>query len=152
MYCDPKTMGCDEKRFMRVSYMNIDMGLYLKFSTLESGRPSGCSGLERSSWLENMKDEAKSSEKNSLMSDRNSEHPSGCLLNTDQSDEQNKMREVVETFADSNQMWIKEFTAVFEKMLENGYQAENKNSVLLSAPSRWMGFKCSCAGCAVDVS
>ena len=137
---------------MRVSYMNIDMGLYLKFSTLESGRPSGCSGLEQTSWLENMKDEKRSSDRNSLMSDRNSDHPSGCELNTDQADERNKMHEVVEVFADSNQVWIQEFTAVFEKMLKNGYHMEKKDSALLSAPTGWMGIKCSRTGCEVNVS
>ena len=59
---------------------------------------------------------------------------------------------MVDTFADSNQVWIEEFTAVFEKMLENGYQTENKDFLLLSAPTGWMGVKYSRAGGAVYVS
>lgn len=48
--------------FLAASMMNVDMGLYLNFTVDEGdesgmghGRPQGCEGLNRQSWLDNLK-------------------------------------------------------------------------------------------------
>ena len=137
LYCDPSTDNCNEKRFMSVSYMNIDMGLYFKFSSLPSGRPSGCSGLQRNSWLSNDKKSNQKEVKKTVENGRNSDVPHGCLLNDDDADGTLTMHEVVEIYAESNQAFINDFTAAFEKMMDNGYG----DSGLNLAPSGWMGLK-----------
>ena len=95
---------------MQTSYLNVDMGLYLKFETDNtSGRPIGCSGFTNPVWLQNKK--------------RESDEPHGCPLN-DAKDEQGLvMHEIVELFANNQQLWINEFIEAFEKMQENGYES-----------------------------
>ena len=92
--------------------------------------------------MEFQKNKSTSRDKNSLWNDRNSNSPHGCPLNEDPADGELKMHDVVELYADNNQIFIDDFTAVFEKMLENGYQKED----LISSPTGWMG-KCTGSGC-----
>ena len=93
---------------MQTSYLNVDMGLFLKFDTDQtSGRPIGCSGLKNTRWLENKK--------------RESDVPHGCSLNQALDESGMKMHEIVELFAKDSQLWINEFILVFQKMQENGY-------------------------------
>ena len=113
-FCNPLTDGrnCTSLRFMQTSYLNVDMGLFLKFDTDEmSGRPIGCSGLKNIRWLENKK--------------RESDVPHGCPLNEALDDSGLKMHEIVELFAKDKQLWINEFILVFQKMQENGYEPGN---------------------------
>ena len=52
---------------------------------------------------------------------------SGCGLNEDLTEGGGKMHEVIEQYAADNQLFINEFSAVFHKMLENGYQVGSSN-------------------------
>ena len=52
---------------------------------------------------------------------------SGCGLNEDLTEGGDKMHEVIEQYAADNQLFINEFSAVFHKMLENGYQVGSAN-------------------------
>ena len=95
---------------MQTSYLNVDMGLFLKFDTDKlTGRPNGCSGLSNPRWLGNQI--------------RESDVPHGCPLNQARDDNGDKMHEIVELFARNSQLWINEFMVVFQKMQENGYKA-----------------------------
>ena len=144
------------------SYMNIDMGLYVKFNVTPGdeegfgqGRPTGCRGLNRNDWLENLgfrsgkvdntpissydpsnyleftsypavDNELAHTRYSDVVVRRNDsviERFSGCHLNDDVVENGEKMNEIFETFANDNQLWVNEFVAVFQKMLENGYQA-----------------------------
>ena len=43
---------CPEfSKFMSISMLNPDMGLYLSFDVHRSGRPQGCSGMKKPSWI-----------------------------------------------------------------------------------------------------
>ena len=164
------------------SYMNIDMGLYVKFDVeagdedgFGQGRPTGCSGLKRPDWVQNKgwrpgkddpqgKNVLKSFDSrtyldftsngvkgNDVASTRYSDvlpgkRFSGCPLNDDLVDEGNeKMYEVFESFAKDNQLWVNEFVAVFQKMLENGYQPGNEkgNDELIVSDVPWQEITCS---------
>ena len=115
---------------MQSSYLNVDMGLFLKFGTNQtSGRPIECSGFNNRRWLENKR--------------RNSGAPHGCPLNDAMDTSGLKMHEIVQLFADDQQTWIDEFAAVFQKMQENGYDA----GTLSSAPPNWQGLTCNNKGC-----
>ena len=58
---EPDKFNCTMPMFGSRSYMNIDMGLYLKFDVdagdvqtgRGQGRPTGCSGLNRPDWIQN---------------------------------------------------------------------------------------------------
>ena len=127
------------------SFFNVDIGLYRKFEIVEEefgqGRPTGCDGLNRADWMDNKRhrngDEWNTSKvldfnpesKNSVAENRLSDviagKPfSGCSLNDDVVG-QEIMHEIIEEFANNNQIWVNEFVAAFQKMLENGYQAQN---------------------------
>ena len=130
-FCNPETdrSNCTHLRFMQSSYLNVDMGLFLKFNTVStSGRPTGCKGLSNNKWLQNKR--------------RNS-GPHGCPLNDAIDESGLKIHEIVQLFADDLQVWINEFVAVFQKMQENGYVAGS----LASAPSNWQGLRCNNRAC-----
>ena len=106
------------------------MGLFLKFDTDDTtGRPKGCSGLNRPQWLAN------NWRINSALH--------GCPLNDAMDDSGLKMHEIVEKYAADNQAWINEFVPVFQKMQENGYAA----GTLAPAPNNWQGLQCNNWGC-----
>ena len=106
------------------------MGLFLKFDTDEaSGRPAGCSGLNDEKWLENRR--------------RQPKNPNGCPLNDAMDISGLKMHEIVEAFAEDQQLWINEFVPVFQKMQENGYGSGS----LSSSPNGWQGLICSKRDC-----
>ena len=113
-FCNPNTdnQNCSSLRFMQTSYLNVDMGLYRKFETdNSSGRPTGCTGFNNPMWLQNRK--------------RESDVPHGCPLNDARDENRMAMHEIVELFANNQQLWIDEFLTVFEKMQENGYGSES---------------------------
>ena len=107
---------------MQSSYLNADMGLFLKFSTDEAtGRPIGCSGFTKPNWLANKVRLSR---------------PHNCPLNDAMDDDSGlKMHEIVEAFAKDNQAWVDEFVPVFQKMQENGYASDT----LTAAPNNWQG-------------
>lgn len=130
-FCNPATdrHNCAMPRFMQSSYLNVDMGLFLKFNTDgTSGRPTGCSGLNKAKWLRNW----------SRFSGLH-----GCPLNDAMDADGSKMHEIVEEFANDNQQWVNEFTAVFQKMQENGYTSLD----LSPAPNNWQGLSCNAWNC-----
>ena len=130
-FCNPATdrHNCAMPRFMQSSYLNVDMGLFLKFNTdSTSGRPTGCSGLNNAKWLQNKR----------RVSDLH-----GCPLNDAMDADGSKMHEIVEEFANDNQLWVNEFTAVFQKMQENGYDSGD----LSPAPNNWQGLHCNSWNC-----
>ena len=168
--------------------MNIDMGLYIKFNVTPGnedgygqGRPTGCSGLNRADWLENLvyrrgkvpgipvasydpSNYLDFSSKNTIDNDMAStrysdvvvrdgdvvviERFSGCPPNDDVVENGEKMYEIFETFANDNQLWVNEFVAVFQKMLENGYQPGNEkgNRELKESEIPWKEITCSNSG------
>ena len=153
---------------MARSYLNNDMGLYVKFDTDEHGRPSGCSGLNRKEWLDNMQYRSGtkfgwkdvmpqySPETYLQYSSYNIKHSfvmnarfsdvvpgkrfSGCPLNDAKDEHGTEMYKIVEEFANDQQLWINEFTTVFQKMNENG------NTDLTVASTIWQGLQCKING------
>ena len=126
--CDPTKdrFNCSRPEFMQSSYLNSDMGLFLKFDTDETtGRPIGCSGLNNRMWLSNQR--------------RLVKEPHGCPLNDALDVSGLKMHEIVEEFANDEQAWINEFVPVFQKMQENGYNDES----LTTSPNTWQGLICN---------
>ena len=116
---------------MQSSYLNADMGLFLKFDADETtGRPIGCSGLNSQKWLSNKW--------------RHPRKAHDCPLN-DLIDDQSgmEMHEIVESFANDQQTWISDFVPAFQKMQENGYDSEN----LITSPDGWQGLACNNRGC-----
>ena len=51
--------------------------------------------------------------------------PHGCPVNDARDENRMAMHEIVELFANNQQLWIDEFLTVFEKMQENGYGSES---------------------------
>lgn len=150
---------------MARSYLNNDMGLYVKFNTDPNGRPSGCSGLNRTGWLDNdlqrsgdklpkyspetyleygskdMRQQLVGNAKYSdVVHDDLGKSFSGCPLNDAQDEDGTPMYEIVEEFAHDQQLWINEFTTVFQKMNENG------NTDLTVASTIWQGLQCKING------
>ena len=130
--CNPETdrMNCSRPAFMQSSYLNSDMGLFLKFDIDEkTGRPKGCSGLNDQAWLANKRRQVKK--------------PHGCPLNEAMDNSGIKMHEIVEKFANDEQEWINEFVPAFEKMQENGYTSGS----LSTSPNTWQGLICNNNNC-----
>ena len=130
--CDPENdrRNCSMPSFMQTSYLNSDMGLFLKFDTdAKSGRPKGCSGLNDQNWLTNKR--------------RQPKKPHGCPLNNAMDNSGLKMHEIVQKFADDEQAWINEFVPTFQKMQENGYLPGS----LSTSPNTWQGLKCNNNNC-----
>jgi len=121
---------CSELKFLTTSYLQSDMGLFLKFDTDEAtGRPTGCSGFNSPRWLANRWREPRK--------------PNGCPLNDAMDESGLKMHEVVDLFAEDQQLWINEFVPAFEKMQENGYAS----GALTASPSGWEGLICNHRKC-----
>jgi len=115
---------CADFVFMRINMLSPDVGLFFNFTVDETGRPRGCAGLDDATrWLENR--------------DRHSQLVS-CELNTAQADNQLNMAEVMQLYADDNQVWVQDFMQVFQTMLENGVDEQQ----LVSAPQAWFSAKC----------
>lgn len=174
--------NCTMPKFLAGAMMNVDMGLYLDFQIEEGeasgfghGRPKGCEGLNRKSWLENWKKRPGADLPKDVSFDVNtylqystkgtSGHKdiahnkqsdmlqgkrfSGCGLNEDLTEGGDKMHEVIEQYAADNQLFVKEFSAVFHKMLENGYQEGNakQNDPLKQHDWEWAPVRCKRKWC-----
>ena len=110
----------------RSAYLNVDMGLYIKFETVpfnsgenkEWGKPVECgqnqkNGKEQWRYL-------------------------GCPLNNDKDEKTDKeMHTIIDEFANDNQEWVDQFAKVFVKMLENGYG----NKQLKTSTVDWQNLK-----------
>ena len=51
-------------------------------------------------------------------------------MNEDLTEGGDEMHEVIEQYAADNQLFVNEFSAVFHKMLENGYQVGRANNFI----------------------
>ena len=62
------------------------------------------------------------------------------------------MHQVFEEFASDNQMFVKEFVQVFQKMINNGYQEGNnkENEALISSDWDWVKIRCNQDFCMVQ--
>ena len=132
--CDPETdkRNCSMPSFMQTSYLNSDIGLFLKFDTdAKSGRPKGCSGFKDQKWLSNQR--------------RQIGNPHGCPLNDAMDNSGLMMHEIVEKFASDEQAWINEFAPAFQKMQENGYNLGS----LSTSPNTWQGLMCNNNNCKI---
>ena len=127
-FCTPKTNreNCTSLEFLNIVYLSSDIGLFLQFDTdPETGRPRGCSGLNNRAWLENQVQVSGEPQNNPARLKNgipDTSVPHGCPMNAMMDEDGNKMHEIVELFASSNQLWIDEFIVVFQKMQENGYK------------------------------
>ena len=166
--------------------MNVDVGLLVKFDVSQGdangmgqGRPTGCAGLNRDSWLSNARFRPGEQFKtepvpapfnentyldysskfvrgihlgNARYSDVvGGERFSGCPLNMDLAENGQKMHEIVEEYAADNNKFVQDFSAVFQKMIGNGYQAGNAkgNQVLQSSSWDWVNLRCDAKTCFV---
>ena len=185
-WCDVATdkFDCSEPGFMAANMMNVDMGLYVDFDIIEGdengvghGRPTGCEGLNRQSWLDNDKIrrgkvypkvqlpvyteegylDYSSKKMNGVGSPKHSDviagkRFSGCGLNTDPAGpNQETMHEMVEEYASDNSLFIQDFSAVFKKMISNGYHSGNKmnNNALQDSSWAWVNMRCQEAHCII---
>ena len=133
-------------------------------------RPSGCEGLNRESWLSavarrpGLVDErgrlpffteegyldysSIGTNGNDIVHNRLSDvipgkRFSGCGLNTDVTESGLKMHEVVEKYASDNDVFLQDFSTVYQKMLQNGYQENNeKGNQELNAGWEWVNMRC----------
>ena len=62
------------------------------------------------------------------------------------------MHQVFEEFASDNQMFVKEFVQVFQKMIANGYHEGNakKNDALTLSKWDWVKIRCNADFCMVQ--
>ena len=119
----PRQPACEPySNFQHTSMFNVDMGLNLKFETNEDGRPVGCPGMTQD-WINNKHALSEIVE---------------CELNDEPADADHTMAEMVELFARDNDAWVKEFTQVYGKMMENGVEKGD----LEVASSAWMDAVC----------
>ena len=185
LVCDPKTdeFNCTVPVFMRASMMNVDIGLFAKFDVstgdkngVGHGRPTGCTGLNRESWLANerlrpgtvhVSDPLPTFDEANYL-DYSSKHMpgkmvanarfsdvvagqqfSGCPLNMDLAENGQEMHQIVQEYGRDNNLFVRDFSAVFQKMIENGYQAGNSNGNDQLKPSnwQWVNLRCNSKTC-----
>ena len=108
----------EQKHFLRTSMLSPDIGLYIDFASDKDGRPTGCSGMDDSTWLKNK--------------DRFSA-VTACPPNEAPAGDGNTMAEVMELYARDNAVWVDDFMKVFTKMLANGVDAAN----MVASPTGW---------------
>lgn len=166
---------------MQANMMNVDMGLYVQFDVNEGdsngighGRPAGCQGLNRKSWLDNEKFRPGMAFKKGMLpvfteedyldysskklrgvgSPRFSDvvagkRFSGCGLNTNPAGNQQTMHEVFEEYAADNSLFIQDFSSVFQKMISNGYKSgnTNNNNALQESTWPWVNMRCGKRNC-----
>ena len=137
------------------------------------GRPTGCSGFDREDWRENLKrrpgivhekkildvqysDEGYLDYSSKKMNGRFISHArhstvipgnrfSGCGFNTDEAENGQTWKEIVEEYASDNDAFIQDFSDVFQKMMENGYQIGNSkgNQELTKSTWIWVNMRCN---------
>ena len=108
------------KEFMKLSQLSVDIGLFYKFETDINGRPTGCPGMDNQDWVNNYE---KFSGKTS------------CPLNDAPAAVGMSMADVMKLYAGDNNVWVKDFMAVYQDMLENGVYQED----LVDSPRQWFG-------------
>ena len=112
MQCQPDCVGQIQNRERALS---SDVGFYRKFQVHESGRPMGCPAFDD----------------RFLAGQRANSDIVDCGLE-DFAPEGQPLYQIVEEMAASNADMMKDFLPGFEKMLENGYTANELNPVDLS--------------------
>ena len=111
--------------------MNAEAGLYFKFDEV-NGIPTNCPGLEdfnMDTWTN----------ENLHKDDRRRAFQMACPLNDRKLPESDKsVSEIIQDYADDQDLWIGEFMQAFEKMVANGYD----DSALTLAPNSWDKVQC----------
>ena len=109
--------SCDEDCTLQTDnkerYLGPDMGFYFKWQINGQGLPRGCPGFE--------------DRRGRGMSDRDFRKKGMVIPDCPKQDADDgtgqELWKTVEEFADSQETWIKEFVAAFEKMQSNGYKS-----------------------------
>merc|ERR1711953_37652 len=125
--------GCEKYRFafgLDEMAMNAEMGLYLQFD-VENGIPKNCPGFEQF----NMEHWEQNPRKDTLRRAYNQE----CPLNMRSLPEDDlPVSTIIADYASDQDLWLRDFTEAFEKMMANGYE----DSVLTKAPNSWENVYC----------
>lgn len=119
---DNENGGCESFRFISgvdETMLNSDIGLYLQFGVDQDGAPNGCAGF----------DDFKSGKWDayhlswSRIAGRKAEPQ--CSLNTHADLGDKPIHKIIESYADSSLLWIRDFVPAFEQMMSNGYPADS---------------------------
>ena len=117
-------MGCERYTFMignDETAINSEMGLYFDFQVTEDGTPYGCPNLEGfhpENW--------KKKQFTWTIKPRHGRQDPECPLQTLAVPEgSTPLYQIVEEFADDQDAWIRAFIPTLEKVLSNGYQAND---------------------------
>jgi hypothetical protein len=111
------------------TYLNPDVGLYLDFDVTDYGRPTGCPGFmayHRAGVWEN--DAAwRANDRRSMPGGGDKLPKSECPKNEEVADPitQKKMYQLVEDYADDQELWVQDFKVAMEKMIANGYSSSD---------------------------
>ena len=114
--CQPECeIGIGEENRLRddqESAILPDVGLYWHFETDENGEPIGCPGLENELWTEGLTSSAIPN------CPKENYAPEGVALS-----------DLVDSYADDQNLWVSTFYEALEKMVMNGYEL-NENGHL----------------------
>ena len=118
--CNTEAPFCQESDYKwRVTedmMLSSDIGLYINFTRLEDGRPTGCPGLDKpDAWKTNVTSQGTTEYRGG---------ETGCQLNTQDIDGV-PLHRIVEEYAEDDIKWGLQFPSVIKKMLSNGYSAED---------------------------
>ena len=123
--------GCEKYRFafgLDEMTINAEIGLYFNFEEVD-GIPTSCPGFANF----NMENWTKSKKT------RRAYNP-GCTLNMRQEPAtDDPLSTIIQTYADNQDAWVKDFIPTFEKMMSNGYPP----SALKEAPLSWKNVQCT---------
>jgi len=133
---DNVNWGCEYYRFivgLDEMVLSAEMGLYKKFDVVNN-TPTGCVGLEDFT-LEKFKEHDRFTWP--LINGVKAE-PQCPFQDLAEPAGSEPLHTIFEEFADNQDNWVRDFKAVFEKMLSNGY-----GSNLVPAPDQWTNVTCS---------
>ena len=117
MYCQP---NCTRKIQNDETAVQSDMGFYFHFERNADGMPYGCPGMESEKWMNGVPDGKP------VVGGKY--RPVHCDLETYAPDGE-PLYKIVEDMADSNENLMKYFVPAFEKMINNGYDADTLDLV-----------------------
>jgi len=172
----PSFMGSSMMNIDMGLYVQFDIAQGDK-NGIGHGRPAGCEGLNSQHWLTNKQYRQGQVYTDGKLptfteagyldySSKNIQHGvasakcsdvvsgkrfSGCDLNTAKTENGQMMHEIVEEYASDNSLFIKDFSAVLQKMISNGYQRKNPkgNKSLKKSNWKWANMRCSVKFCIV---
>jgi len=136
--------GCEKYRFafaLDEMAINAEIGLYYNFEEV-NGIPTStsCPGFSKFN-MENWK-----ISKKNLQKTRRAYNP-GCSLNMRQEPAtDDPLSTIIQTYADDQGAWVRDFIPTFEKMMSNGYSATD----LTEAPMSWENIQCKKKGYTIN--